>query len=502
MVCKRRVLFDQTQKEVTVDWQETNNAAKIQLLASNRYGCISDSINYPVKINVQLDAEAPFGPDTLCSNNITDIPYDTYYTNSSIYQWNTDFGTIANENGTNRITVDWKSYGNGKLWFNQHSITDTVCDGMSDTLLVYIQRNPSDLGEIILEKDTFYLGETMRIDLGVDSIYNFVNWAFDDDANLDTVNAKNSIEHTFQCQGLHTFSAIAYDTGTVCSDTKAIIYKTIYVLPPQIDLINVTRSSIQPGALDIHWQMKDANFYTKSLYLYRTVAGEEKWTLIATLEPGKTSYTDRDLDINEHSYEYKIETNTDCDDMIVTTEHRSILLQSEMEDSVASFSWNNYLDWQNGVDHYEIWISIDSSEYRLMENTSDLQFSYSDQNAGFDHCFEIRAIEKNGNNSMSVSNTSCVEYIPKIKTYNIITPNKDSFNEFFTIDNIEHYPNSVLTIINRWGEVIYKTVGYNNNWNGKVDEKQAASGTYFFELDLNEPRNEVKSVRGFFSILF
>jgi len=490
------------QKTVSVNWLETNNQAKIQLLASNRYGCISDTINYPVKINIQLDPEAPFGPDTLCSNDIVEIPYDTYLTNASVYQWDTDFGTISNGNGSNKITVNWESYGFGKLWFNQHSVTDTVCDGMSDTLLVYIQRNPSELGAIILEKDTFYLGETMHISLDVDTLYQFANWAFDDGTIMDTTSVKKSIEHTFQCQGLHSFSAVAYDTGTVCSDTKALLYKQIYILPPKIDLINVTKSATESDALDINWHLIDGNFFTKDLYLFRTIAGEDNWKLIATLNSDVAHFTDQDVNSIEHSYEYKIETNIDCEETLTTKIHQSILLQSQQEDSTASFNWNNYMDWQNGVDHYEIWISIDSGEYRLFENNSTLQFTYSDQNAGFDHCFEIKAFEKNGNNSMSVSNTSCVAFVPKIKTYNIITPNTDQFNEYFTIDNIEHYPNSRLSILNRWGEVIYETTGYQNNWNGKVNGKTAASGTYYFDLKLNEPRNEIKTIKGFFSILY
>ena len=66
-------------------------------------------------------------------------------------------------------------------------------------------------------------------------------------------------------------------------------------------------------------------------------------------------------------------------------------------------------------------------------------------------------------------NISCVEFVPEIKTYNLITPNRDEFNEYFTIDNIEHYPNSVLTILNRYGKVIFATTGYANNWNGKIN---------------------------------
>jgi gliding motility-associated-like protein len=96
-----------------------------------------------------------------------------------------------------------------------------------------------------------------------------------------------------------------------------------------------------------------------------------------------------------------------------------------------------------------------------------------------------------------------VAFVPEIKTYNVITPNtEDEINEFFTIDNIEHYPNSRLILLNRYGRTIYETTGYLNNWNGKIDGKTAAPGTYYYELELNEPRNEIKSVRGYFSILY
>ncbi len=164
--------------------------------------------------------------------------------------------------------------------------------------------------------------------------------------------------------------------------------------------------------------------------------------------------------------------------------------------------WNYYEEWNEGVDHYEIWVSVDSAESFLYESTSDLQAIYTVGIKGFDHCFYVKAIEKGGNNSWSVSNATCVEYIPEIRTYNVITPNGDGHNDYFIIENIEHYPQSVLTIMNRWGRTIYEATGYQNDWNGKVKGKKVATGTYYFMLKLNEPRNKVKSVKGYFSILY
>ena len=487
---------------VEVDWFGTNRNAKVQLLATNHYGCTSDTIINPVRINIQLDPEAPFGPDTLCSNNIAGVPYNAYYTNVSTYQWGTDYGTIATGNGTHEVTVDWNSWGNGKLWFHQLSMTDTVCDGLSDTLFVYIQRNPSQIGQIFAEKDTFSLGEEITFSLDIDTLYRFANWVISDGTILDTIDAKATVKHTFQCSGPDTIQVVAYDTGTVCSNTRILLEKQVFIKFPEVEIIHATVSQTGPEAIEITWKMRYHEFYSKLLYLERYNFDRNEWQTIATLPPGKTSYLDKEVKVNEKSYLYKIETNVDCYDIIDSNPHNTILLNGQKEDSLTILQWNDYEEWDEGVDHYEVWVSIDSAEFFIYESTSGLQMIYTVGTKGFDHCFYVKAVENGGNNSWSVSNTTCVEYIPEIKTYNVITPNDDGYNDFFIINNIEHYPNSRLTILNRWGRKIYETIGYKNNWNGRINEKEVSTGTYYYTLKLNEPRNMVKSVKGYFSIFY
>ncbi len=491
---------------INVDWHETNRNATVQLLATNRYGCVSDTIMHPVRINVQLDPEAPFGPDSLCSNNIIDVPYNAYYTNVSTYQWEVDFGSISSGNGTNEVTVNWDSQGKGKLWFQQISVTDTVCDGLSDTLNVLIRRNPSQIGQIVMEKDTILLGEEITLHLDIDTLYRFADWVLGDGTVLDTISARDTIRHTFLCGTKYTIRAIAYDTGTVCSDTKILLEKDIFVKAPEIEIINVTVSHDVENAIEVRWIMRNEAFYDKPVYLYRIQwtgnNTEADWKLITNLSTDQTYYLDEGVKIDEFPYLYKLVTNLDCEEQISSNPHLSVLLNATKEDNLTSLQWNSYEEWREGVDHYELWLSVDSSEYILYETSNDLQLSYTDSIQGFDHCFYVKAIEREGNNSWSASNTTCVEYIPQIHTYNIITPNADNYNEFFTIDNIEHYPHSKLTILNRWGKILYETIGYKNNWNGKINGKAAPAGTYYYILELNEPRNEIGSIKGFFSILY
>ncbi|NNF21141.1 MAG: T9SS type B sorting domain-containing protein, partial [Saprospiraceae bacterium] len=54
---------------------------------------------------------------------------------------------------------------------------------------------------------------------------------------------------------------------------------------------------------------------------------------------------------------------------------------------------------------------------------------------------------------------------------NIITPNRDGYNDYFTIECLENnaYPDNALNIYNQWGDVIFSASPYNNDWDGSFN---------------------------------
>ncbi len=74
---------------------------------------------------------------------------------------------------------------------------------------------------------------------------------------------------------------------------------------------------------------------------------------------------------------------------------------------------------------------------------------------------------------------------------NTITPNGDGNNDYFLINNLnpEIYSNSVLTIYNRWGTIVYTKVDYGLNeqwWNGKTTTGNINinDGVYYYVLEI------------------
>ncbi|MBS1651394.1 MAG: gliding motility-associated C-terminal domain-containing protein [Bacteroidetes bacterium] len=89
----------------------------------------------------------------------------------------------------------------------------------------------------------------------------------------------------------------------------------------------------------------------------------------------------------------------------------------------------------------------------------------------------------------------------------IFTPNGDGHNDTFTIMGLlESYPNASLQVFNRWGNMVYSSKPYQNNWNGTSNVNDAVgsgklpSGTYFYILLLNDKDNQV--FRGYIELLY
>ncbi len=86
------------------------------------------------------------------------------------------------------------------------------------------------------------------------------------------------------------------------------------------------------------------------------------------------------------------------------------------------------------------------------------------------------------------SDTVTVFILPQIIIYDGFTPNGDGMNDVWDIGNINEFPNAVVEIYNRWGELLYRTQGYYKPWNGMYDNAPVPVGTYYYIINLNDSR--------------
>ena len=92
-----------------------------------------------------------------------------------------------------------------------------------------------------------------------------------------------------------------------------------------------------------------------------------------------------------------------------------------------------------------------------------------------------------------------ITVLPTINFPDGISPNGDGKNDVWIIDFIEEYPDNVVEIYNRWGELLFHADGYKQDWDGTYEGKELPIGTYYYIIDLND--ESVKPFTGPLTIL-
>jgi len=74
----------------------------------------------------------------------------------------------------------------------------------------------------------------------------------------------------------------------------------------------------------------------------------------------------------------------------------------------------------------------------------------------------------------------------------VLTPNGDDENDIFVVPGIQDYPNNTVEIYNRWGNIVYDTKGYMNEWTGTNNKGgDLVTGAYFYVVNLNDTSKTV-----------
>jgi gliding motility-associated-like protein len=72
-----------------------------------------------------------------------------------------------------------------------------------------------------------------------------------------------------------------------------------------------------------------------------------------------------------------------------------------------------------------------------------------------------------------------------LKVPNGISPNGDGFNDTYEIEALEYYSDVKFRAFNKWGNIVYKSDQYHNEWNGtNLNNEKLPDDTYYFTLEV------------------
>lgn len=306
--------------------------------------------------------------------------------------------------------------------------------------------------------------------------------------------------------GTYKYRVVAESTsGNLARSSE---FELVFLYPEAANAPLIKRASvIADGSVEIFIET-DPTAVEASLYqLEKFVEEDSVWLPI--FEPVLSSlgfpvtFIDSNVNTDSKSYSYRCSAYNVCAAATATSNTaKTILLQGWQSltetDFENSFIWSEYLEFPEGVSSYELL----RAPTRLSSNSPLATFApdklHAEDYVGNltslpgDFCYTVLAIDsdiENGINGAS-SNRVCLTEEPLLWIPDVFTPNDDLINDWFpwnpgesTLGFIsgETFENGAvykLTILSRWGDVIFESENPDVCWDGKNDSEEVPDGVY------------------------
>jgi gliding motility-associated-like protein len=263
--------------------------------------------------------------------------------------------------------------------------------------------------------------------------------------------------------------------------------------------------------IEIEIDIADSSSYG-DFYLLKALNGNSIFDTIYNFSNGKSfvRYTDQ-ANPTDSVYQYKLAVKNSCGIIQQETKvHHNILLKMSLDDETSNninLSWNSYINWDTGVDAYNVFRTIQGEKELLTINDPEIT-SYIDNIKNLSNreelpevCYRIEAVEKQGQTwqekGISQSNMVCYDFFNSVRLPNAINPlstieeNRIFLPKLGTVDNYK------LIIYNRWGGRVFVTDDHEEGWDGTTRSGTPVprgSYVYFMTYDKNGKRKTVKDV--------
>jgi gliding motility-associated-like protein len=148
----------------------------------------------------------------------------------------------------------------------------------------------------------------------------------------------------------------------------------------------------------------------------------------------------------------------------------------------AVFSWSpsepyygdnvSFTNNSNALTNFNSEWTVSNSTF----NSTNLEYAFSNSGS-----FEVQLVITDLNNCVDTL-IQTILVLGDVTIPNVLTLNEDGKNDLFIIDGLKN--NSSLVIINRWGNVVFETDNYLNDWNGnnKDSDDRVSDGVYTYLL--------------------
>ena len=184
--------------------------------------------------------------------------------------------------------------------------------------------------------------------------------------------------------------------------------------------------------------------------------------------------------------------------------------QSDSTTLENTFSWSPYIGFNGSILNYAIYRKIngvfDPTPIILLPNS---QLSYTDNLLNLKDfngqvCYYVTAIESDNvynQPTLANSNVICTTYEPLIFVPNAFTPQGKN-PVFYPVISMFEPKEYSLTIINRWGQPVFRSTDYKIGWDGMFGNEMSPNGNYMYVIRYLDGDNKEYIEHGFVTLIF
>ncbi|MCF2445923.1 gliding motility-associated C-terminal domain-containing protein [Dyadobacter sp. CY345] len=310
---------------------------------------------------------------------------------------------------------------------------------------------------------------------------------------IDDINTTSFSDEDVQCGDSYEYYIVA-KTKTITSTSAPFTIKTTLSSPKPIDqaFVNVVSDGLIEVTAIIPGPGTKTNY---DLVIERSENGGI-FKKVNTLY-GEATYQDFDVKVNDFGYCYRLIYQNACGQRAPASEPIcSILLKNES----PLLTWTTEKPFLDEIDSYTLTrtgaagsndsrnVKLVSTFYPDLTKLSDLSFT-----------FQIRADSKNGN-YQSLSNIITYKRDTDIYAPDAFSPNDDGYNDTFEV-KAAMFKTFKLSVINRWGEVVFHSNDIAKGWNGKIKGNPAPVGSYIWRIEIVNNLDQTVKKNGTFVLL-
>jgi gliding motility-associated-like protein len=131
-----------------------------------------------------------------------------------------------------------------------------------------------------------------------------------------------------------------------------------------------------------------------------------------------------------------------------------------------------------------LFVTAPNSSYESIEICTGESYGFGSQNFTSSGIYYDTISTANGCDSVLVLELSVVDC--EFQISNILTPNDDGQNDTWKVSDVSQIAGCDVQIYNRWGESVYKSNEYNNQWGGTKNNEPLPDGVYFYSIKCSD----------------